>query len=125
MTKQSFLDQTVMALAANARVLTTDAVTKGDCENLWEIAECLWQSRPATVKTESKGRFVKPSIIEVQAYITEKKYKNVDAATWINHYESKGWVIGKNKMKDWKAAVRTWGAKESGSGPAPKNKGFV
>ena len=59
------------------------------------------------------SRFVPPSLEEVQAYISEKGY-SVNAEAFINFYESKGWMIGKNKMKDWKAAVRTWQSKEKG-----------
>ena len=40
-------------------------------------------------------------------YCLERK-NNINAETFIDFYESKGWKIGKNKMKDWKAAVRTW-----------------
>jgi len=50
---------------------------------------------------------VPPKIEEVKAYCLERKNK-VDADKWYNFYEAKGWMIGKNKMKDWKAAVRTW-----------------
>ena len=56
---------------------------------------------------EKKGRFTPPTLSEVQAYIEEKGY-HVDAESFIDFYESKGWMVGKNKMKDWKAAVRTW-----------------
>ena len=52
-------------------------------------------------------RFVPPTVEEVKAYIQEKGY-TVDAETYWNFYESKGWFVGKNKMKDWRAAVRTW-----------------
>lgn len=51
--------------------------------------------------------FIKPSIDEVKDFIKQNNY-NVNANQWWNHYEAKGWLIGKNKMKDWKAAVRTW-----------------
>lgn len=54
-----------------------------------------------------KSGFTPPTLQEVQEYIREKGYK-VDAERFIDFYESKGWFIGKNKMKDWKAAVRTW-----------------
>ena len=56
---------------------------------------------------KKKKRFVKPSVEELKKYITEKRM-NVDADKFHNFYESKGWLIGKNKMKDWKAACRTW-----------------
>lgn len=52
-------------------------------------------------------RFTPPTLDLVQSYITENQY-TVDAERFINFYESKGWMVGKNKMKDWKAAVRTW-----------------
>ena len=55
----------------------------------------------------SPKRFVKPSVDEVRAYCTERS-NGVDAQTWWDFYESKGWMVGSNHMKDWKAAVRTW-----------------
>jgi hypothetical protein len=55
----------------------------------------------------NKGRFTPPSVDEVRAYCSERK-NNIDPQTFIDFYESKGWFVGKNKMKDWKAAVRTW-----------------
>lgn len=51
--------------------------------------------------------FVKPTVEEVKAYCLERN-NGIDAEAFISFYESKGWMIGKNKMKDWKAAVRTW-----------------
>ena len=52
-------------------------------------------------------RFVAPSVSEVKQYIEEKGY-HVDAEQFVDFYDSKGWMVGKNKMKDWKASVRTW-----------------
>lgn len=51
--------------------------------------------------------FKPPTVGEVQAYCTERN-NGVNAETFVNFYESKGWMVGKNRMKDWKAAVRTW-----------------
>tara|TARA_R110002020_G_scaffold11041_2_gene42048 strand:+ start:136 stop:756 length:621 start_codon:yes stop_codon:yes gene_type:complete len=51
--------------------------------------------------------FNKPKLSEVNDYCLERK-NNIDAEAFIDFYESKGWMVGKNKMKDWKAAVRTW-----------------
>lgn len=53
------------------------------------------------------GKFISPTLEEVSAYCLERKNK-VNPKKWLSHYEAKGWMIGKNKMKDWKAAVRTW-----------------
>jgi len=57
-----------------------------------------------TVKTK---RFIKPTIQEIKDYCLERK-NNVDVNKFFNHYESNGWKVGKNGMKDWKACVRTW-----------------
>ncbi len=51
--------------------------------------------------------FIPPTVEEVRAYIAEKAY-SVDADRFVDFYTAKGWMIGSNKMKDWKAAVRTW-----------------
>jgi len=55
----------------------------------------------------NNNRFAPPSLEEVANYILENKY-SVDANSFIDFYSSKGWMVGKNKMKDWRAAVRTW-----------------
>lgn len=55
----------------------------------------------------TKESFKKPSLEEVKEYCLERS-NEVDAQRFIDFYESKGWYVGKNKMKDWKAAVRTW-----------------
>jgi DNA replication protein DnaD len=51
--------------------------------------------------------FIVPALQEVSAYCQERN-NNVDSQKFFDFYESKGWMVGKNKMKDWKAAVRTW-----------------
>ncbi len=58
-------------------------------------------------KAETSKRFAPPSIDEVQSYISEKGY-SVDAESFVAFYQSKNWFVGKNKMKDWHAAVVTW-----------------
>lgn len=54
-----------------------------------------------------KERFKKPTLEEVNAYCLERQ-NGIDASSFIDFYESKGWKVGKTPMKDWKAAVRTW-----------------
>jgi hypothetical protein len=56
---------------------------------------------------ETKKQFIIPTIEEIKTYCIERK-NNVDANRWFDFYSSKGWMIGKNKMSDWKAAIRTW-----------------
>jgi hypothetical protein len=66
-----------------------------------------------SVKDIKKQRdvFIKPSIEEVKAYMSELKMTDL-SEQWFNHYEATGWMIGKNKMKDWRASVRTWKANQ-------------
>ncbi len=52
-------------------------------------------------------RFIPPTLEEVRAYCLERN-NSVNAEQWLDHYTSNGWKVGKNAMKDWKAAVRTW-----------------
>ena len=72
----------------------------------------------------SKGRakrFTPPSLEEVEAYCRERG-NSVDAERFIDYYTSNGWKVGKNTMKDWKAAVRTWEKSDKQTGR--KDNGF-
>lgn len=73
-----------------------------------------------SIPTKTKKVFVPPTLEEVKKYCIERN-NNVDAATWFDFYQSKDWLIGKNKMKDWKASVRTWERSRSpvATKPAP------
>lgn len=55
-------------------------------------------------------RFTKPEQFEVAQYMTERGCLNAgsESQDFIDHYSSNGWKVGKNPMKDWKAAVRNW-----------------
>lgn len=56
---------------------------------------------------EKASAFRPPELFEVESYCADRG-NNVDASRFHNFYTSKGWMVGKSKMKDWKAAVRTW-----------------
>lgn len=60
-------------------------------------------------------KFTPPSIAEVSEYCRERG-NTVSPNKFLNHYESNGWKVGKNPMKDWRAAVRTWEQSDSGGG---------
>lgn len=64
-----------------------------------------------TPHTRTHERFQKPTVEEVDQYIREKGY-TFDAEAFVSYYESNGWRVGRNPMKDWKAACRTWQGKE-------------
>lgn len=63
-------------------------------------------------KDRNTYRFTPPTVDEVKQYCSERR-NSVDPQSFVDFYQSKGWMVGKNRMKDWKACVRTW---ERGSG---------
>lgn len=90
-----------------------------------KIIELLTEIRDSLKKPEPKKRgkvFVKPTIPEVAVYCIQQQ-NNIDAKAFVDFYDSKNWYVGKNKMKDWKAAVRTW-EKRNGSNGQGQNTGF-
>lgn len=72
---------------------------------------CLSQPDPiATLNAKRNKRFEKPTIQDVSAYCAEKGLQ-VDAEQFWHFYESKGWMVGRNQMKEWRAALHTWHSK--------------
>lgn len=69
---------------------------------------------PPADKPPKTRAFVPPSVEEVRAYCLERG-NNIDPQYFVDYYEARGWMIGKNKMKDWRAAMRTWEQRNSGS----------
>ena len=65
-------------------------------------------------KEKNIGRFTPPTLSQIKDFIQGKRYA-VDPNKFFNFYEAKGWMVGKNKMKNWEAAVRTWLPKDSES----------
>lgn len=70
-----------------------------------EIEKEIHSSAKST--TTKRKRFEKPTISEIKEYCIERN-NNVDAQHFYDYYESNGWKVGKNSMKNWQAAVRTW-----------------
>ena len=77
-------------------------VSLGKVNNIGDIPQA--ESPPSAKK---RTVFKPPTIEEVRAYCLERG-NSVDAERWHNHYRANGWMVGKSKMVDWKAAVRTW-----------------
>ena len=71
--------------------------------------------------SQKRKRFSPPSFQDVSDYFFEKSGNSSSAQKFIDFYESKGWMVGKNKMKDWKASVRNWISREKESAK-PANK---
>ncbi len=89
-------------------------VTQGHTESRYTDTDTDTNTK---IKIKAKqDRFAPPSIQEVIKYCTERK-NNVDPQKFVDHYEANGWMRGKNKIKCWKACVRTWEGNEK-----PKQK---
>lgn len=73
-----------------------------------EQLELALEEPPATPKPEKNIRFIIPPKREWVADYCAERGKGVDPVRFFDFYSSKGWKIGKNSMKDWQAAVRTW-----------------
>lgn len=81
-----------------------------------------YESNPNTKEGVQRKRFTPPSLEEVKAYCEERN-NGVDPQAFIDFYTSKGWKIGKETMKDWQAAVRTWERREAPKKANPNSKG--
>ena len=71
------------------------------------------------IEKKRATRFSPPTFEEVKAYCVERG-NHVDAQRFVDYYTSNGWKVGKNQMKDWKAAVRTWERDEKKTGAKMK-----
>lgn len=101
-------NQTVTKPEPNVNVNVNDNVNEN--VNVNETVNEKQKDRP------SRAAFVRPTVEEVRNYCKERK-NNVDPEHFISYYESNGWKVGRNPMKDWKAAVRNWEQREK-----PKEK---
>jgi len=102
-------------------------VLEGDASKLYEtLAVCTTETETET-ETETDTRtkctrvLVKPTLDEVRTYCQER-HNAVDAEAWMAFYESNGWKVGRNSMKNWQAAVRTWERNKVGAAKAPAKK---
>ena len=71
-------------------------------------------------RTPARKRFTPPTLAEVTAYCRERQ-NAVDPQRFIDYYTANGWKVGKNSMKDWEAAVRTWEGKQRDTAPAQRS----
>lgn len=97
-------------------VITQDNSVKESYAELKEVITPITVSESVSVSVSDKdikrSRFTPPSLDDVSSYIKEKGY-NVDPESFVDFYTSKGWKIGKDTMKDWRAAVRTWARRDN------------
>lgn len=106
-----------VALAYDNQLTTT--CQPSDCEMAPEVrlgedrvgkyraVESIGDGSDHVETTPKRKRFIPPTLDNVKAYCQERG-NNVDPERFMAYYESNGWMVGRNKMKDWKAAVRSW-----------------
>jgi hypothetical protein len=75
-------------------------------------------------KGDARGKPIRPTRDDVVAYCAERG-NGVDPEQWFDHYESNGWRVGRNPMKDWKAAVRKWEKTEFAGRASPTSEQTV
>lgn len=104
--------------AENA-LISVESVTKSNAEVTQGVTNDNESKNKSKSKSKSKRenidiivdkkptRFIPPTIDEVRDYCDERG-NDVDPEKFISYYESNGWMVGRNHMKDWKAAIRTW-----------------
>ena len=100
----------------NAHKSVIRLIEKYDLYNIGDDNDSLeWNiDEPSKSQVKKFTGFVKPTSDDIKEYCDERA-NNVDANTFFDFYESKGWLVGKAKMKDWKAAVRNWERNETKS----------
>jgi len=94
------------------KALKEGNVTETSRERLCDAIDTESESDTEQKEKQKSSRFTPPTIEQVKKYINEKSF-DIDGDKFLNFYEAKGWMIGKNKMKSWKACVRTWNTKKS------------
>jgi predicted phage replisome organizer len=98
-------DKKSVTLCENVRKSDTEIDKEIELEKEIEIdKEKKIKKEKSTVKAKA---FTIPTILEIKEYCEERK-NNVDAEKFFDYYESKGWLVGKTKMKNWQAAIRNW-----------------
>lgn len=112
--KEKLLSGTDVGQCPNILSLNSNININNSLDNIKEIKN-------------KESRFIKPTLQEVIDYCEEKR-NGVDPEKWYNYYESNGWKVGKNSMKNWKACVNTWARQNFGNNNATSNettdKGF-
>lgn len=91
---------------ANSKQEEHESEKEKEIEKEGEIENECYPPTPLLGGTKAK-RFIPPTVDEVAAYCQERG-NSLDPDAFVDFYASKGWMVGKNPMKDWKAAVRTW-----------------
>ena len=114
-----------VAYRATQKIWDTQKIWGDHPKNLGSTPQKIWDNnkddnkeiyKPGVYNAHARG-FNAPSLEEVAAYCAERQ-NGIDPQAFIDHYASNGWMVGRSKMKDWRACVRTWEARRR-ENPAP------
>jgi hypothetical protein len=101
----------MLILQLKKRIEILEAKVQEHEQKINDILIRLYPPQIVTTSAEKKQPFKKPTVVEIYDYACEK-LSNDDAVKFTEkfhaHYEANGWKVGRNQMKDWKAAVRKW-----------------
>ena len=101
----------MLILQLKKRIEILEAKVQEQEQKINDILMRLYPPQIVTTSAEKKQPFVKPTVVEIYDYACEK-LSDKDALKFTEkfhaHYEANGWKVGRNQMKDWKAAVRKW-----------------
>jgi len=106
-----FQDLSVMTGSPDGSNIGNEVASKGQGSGNERAALEQYNNSNKGNNSNNSRTFIKPTIEEIQQYILEKGY-HFSSDSFFNHYESNGWMIGKNHMKDWKASCRYWESRQ-------------
>ena len=112
-TTEAQLKQTASTTEAQLKQTASTTEAEANQQNITE------QNKTKTKQEKESKRFAPPSPEQVRDYCQEKGIK-VDPDSFVDFYAAKGWKVGSQPMKDWKAAVRTWSRRDSSAPPGRK-----
>lgn len=108
------------AQQTNNKQITNEQQTNNKQSTTLEEGKESKESKEEKKENIKEKKFFPPTVDEVAAYCQERN-NGVDPQRFCDFYQTKGWMVGKNRMKDWKAAVRTW-ERRDGVKPAEQDK---
>ena len=100
--------KTSQSIAKYRKTSQSIAMRQEQSQDIANIADTETETDIKRKNIYKKEKFIPPKLEEVKAYASEKQYAGFNAEKFHAHYQSNGWKVGKNPMKDWKAAVRYW-----------------
>lgn len=109
-----------MVLDVKSMVSDDESIVSEEKPNI-NIKENIKENNKDNIKEKEVKRFTPPTLTEVTEYCNERQ-NNVDPERFIDFYASKGWKVGNQPMKDWKACVRTWEKRDRASPKEEKGK---